>query len=92
MIVGDIHGCYAELSDLLDLAGLSAKDEIIALGDIVDRGPESPRVLDFFLGQPAGTPRARSQMGSHDRTRLPRVLWRYAATPVDTSDAAVSYQ
>jgi hypothetical protein len=34
LIVGDIHGCYAELSDLLAerLAGLSAEDEIIALG------------------------------------------------------------
>jgi hypothetical protein len=28
---------------LLDKAGLSTGDEIIALGDIVDRGPESPR-------------------------------------------------
>jgi hypothetical protein len=54
LIVGGIHGGYAELRDLLAerLAGPSAEDEIIALGDIVGRGPESPRVLAFFRRQP----------------------------------------
>jgi serine/threonine protein phosphatase 1 len=66
--VGDIHGCYAELNDLLSLASLSAEDEIIALGDIVDRGPESPRVLDFFRSQPPE--RARSLMGNHERKHV----------------------
>ena len=63
LIVGDIHGCYAELCDLLDVAGLSSEDEIIAIGDIVDRGSESPRVLGFFRRQP----NARSLMGNHER-------------------------
>jgi len=66
LIVGDIHGCYAELCDLLDLAGLSADDEIIAIGDIVDRGPESPQVLDFFRRQP----NAHSLMGNHERKHI----------------------
>jgi len=66
LIIGDIHGCYAELQHLLDRAGLSAEDEIIALGDIVDRGPDSPRVLDFFQKQP----RARSLMGNHERKHV----------------------
>jgi hypothetical protein len=26
LVVGDIHGCYAEFQDLLDKAGLSAGD------------------------------------------------------------------
>ncbi len=66
LIVGDIHGCYAELCDLLDQAGLSPDDEIIALGDIVDRGPESPQVLDFFRRQP----NAHSLMGNHERKHV----------------------
>jgi serine/threonine protein phosphatase 1 len=66
LVIGDIHGCYYELCDLLDKAGLATEDEIIAVGDIVDRGPESPRVLDFFRQQP----NARSVMGNHERKHV----------------------
>jgi serine/threonine protein phosphatase 1 len=66
LVIGDIHGCYAELQHLLERAGLSAGDEIIALGDIVDRGPDSPRVLEFFQRHP----QARSLMGNHERKHI----------------------
>lgn len=66
LIVGDIHGCFVELQELLDKAGLGDNDEIIALGDIVDRGPDSPRVLDWFKE----TPQARSLMGNHERKHV----------------------
>lgn len=33
---------------LLDAAALSSEDEVIALGDIVDRGPATGDVLQFF--------------------------------------------
>jgi hypothetical protein len=66
LIVGDIHGCYAEFEELLQRAGVSADDEVIALGDIVDRGPDSPRVLDFFRTR-TGT---RSLMGNHERKHV----------------------
>jgi len=66
LIIGDIHGCYAELQDLLAKAGLSSSDEIIALGDVVDRGPDSPRVLEFFREQP----NARSLRGNHERKHV----------------------
>jgi len=66
LLIGDIHGCYDELQALLDLAGLSGDDEIIALGDIVDRGPATPQVLEFFQTQP----NARSLMGNHERKHL----------------------
>jgi serine/threonine protein phosphatase 1 len=48
LIIGDIHGCYQELQDLLDLAALATGDAIIALGDILDRGPDPLAVLQFF--------------------------------------------
>ena len=65
-IIGDIHGCFAELQELLDKAGLAEDDEIIALGDIVDRGPDSPRVLQFFQSHP----QARSLVGNHERKHI----------------------
>lgn len=66
LVVGDIHGCYSELEALLDEVGLSSDDEIIAIGDIVNRGPDSPRVLDFFCR----TPNARSLKGNHEHKHV----------------------
>ncbi len=66
LVIGDIHGCYVELQDLLEKAELAQGDRIIALGDIVDRGPESPEVLDFFRAE-SGT---SSLMGNHERKHI----------------------
>jgi serine/threonine protein phosphatase 1 len=66
LVIGDIHGCWPELQALLDKAGLGAGDSIIALGDVVDRGPETPEVLEFFRRQAT----ARSLMGNHERKHI----------------------
>ena len=66
LIVGDIHGCYSEFQELLARTGITEGDAIIALGDIVDRGPETPQVLDFFKRRP----NARSLMGNHERKHV----------------------
>ncbi len=66
VVIGDIHGCFDELQDLLERIGLAADDQIIALGDIVDRGPDSAKVLEFFRD----TPNAISLMGNHERKHL----------------------
>jgi serine/threonine protein phosphatase 1 len=66
LIVGDIHGCWDEFQDLLDKAALGADDTIISVGDLVDRGPGSVRVLRFFrdMGN------ARAIMGNHERKHI----------------------
>lgn len=69
LVIGDIHGCWDEFQALLDLAGLGADDELLAVGDLVDRGPDSPRVLNFFRAPPAGV-RARSVQGNHERKHV----------------------
>lgn len=66
LVIGDIHGCWIEFQELLDRAGLAEGDEIIALGDFVDRGPDSPRVLDFLRTQP----KARAIQGNHERKHV----------------------
>jgi serine/threonine protein phosphatase 1 len=66
LIIGDIHACFDELQDLLDLAGLGPDDDILAVGDIVDRGPANRQVLDFFRDNP----RASSILGNHERKHL----------------------
>jgi hypothetical protein len=66
LVIGDIHGCYVELLALLEKAGLGDGDSIIAVGDIVDRGPETPQVLDYFRQMP----NARTLMGNHERKHV----------------------
>ncbi len=47
--IGDIHGCAAALDGLLELIAPTPKDRLVFLGDYVDRGPDSRRVIDTLL-------------------------------------------
>ncbi len=43
--IGDIHGCAREFEDLLNKLALTRRDRLILLGDLVNRGPDSARVI-----------------------------------------------
>ena len=45
--IGDIHGCHAEFAELLDKLSLTKDDRLILLGDLVNRGPDSTKVIDL---------------------------------------------
>ena len=47
--IGDIHGCAAELETLLRGLPLGAGDTVVFIGDYLDRGPDSARVVDLVL-------------------------------------------
>ena len=49
LAVGDIHGCHAALTTLLELVAPRTDDRIIFLGDYIDRGPASREVVDSLL-------------------------------------------
>ncbi len=64
-VIGDVHGCRVELEMLLDRLGyVLARDDagrpvdaahpdgrrVVFLGDLVDRGPDSPGVLRLAMG------------------------------------------
>ncbi len=66
IVIGDIHGCFDELQELIDRVAPMVDDQIIALGDIVDRGPDTEKVLEFFRD----TPNAMSLMGNHERKHI----------------------
>lgn len=66
LVVGDIHGCYEELQDLIQKAGLSEGDLIVSIGDCVDRGPDTPAVLRYFHEQK----NTQLIMGNHERKHV----------------------
>lgn len=48
--MSDIHGCINELKQNMDLIGLDGEDCIIFLGDYIDYGSDSCRVLQYIRG------------------------------------------
>jgi Calcineurin-like phosphoesterase len=74
LVVGDIQGCFTEFQELLQMA---LPDRIIAVGDLVDRGPESPAVLEFFRSRST----AQSVMGNHEWKHIRAYRAKTASAP-----------
>lgn len=70
IVVGDIHGCFDELIDLMTLIDLQADDRLVAVGDLVVKGPKSLEVMELFTNDK----RFSSVIGNHDRKLRQR--WR----------------
>jgi len=65
-VIGDIHGCPHTLLALLEQVASQA-ETIVFLGDYVDRGPNSKKVVSTILSlQESSTPRIVPLMGNHD--------------------------
>lgn len=47
LVIGDIHGCLTTLQALIEKAG--PVDEIISVGDLIDRGPDSFGVIQYCI-------------------------------------------
>ena len=47
--IGDIHGCADALEAILAAIDPREEDCIVTLGDYVDRGPETPRVIERLI-------------------------------------------
>lgn len=79
-VVGDVHGCWAELTQVLGQAGYTIDDQrndgrlrlshpegriLVLLGDLTDRGPASTTVLRLAMdGREDGS--VYTLMGNHD--------------------------
>ena len=44
-IIGDVHGCIDELQELVQQIAPTADDQLIFIGDLIDRGPDSLGVV-----------------------------------------------
>lgn len=66
LIIGDIHGCFEELLDLFEAAGLSEGDRVVSVGDLVDRGPKPAEVVRWFRERPGSV----VLMGNHERKHV----------------------
>ena len=61
--IGDVHGCYRELMQLLDLISFnSSTDSLYFSGDLVNKGQYSYETMKFMLS----TKNVNSVLGNHD--------------------------
>ena len=62
IVVGDLHGCYDELMELLEKIGIGDDDRVICVGDLITKGPKSKEVLELFMTDA----RLSTVIGNHD--------------------------
>jgi serine/threonine protein phosphatase 1 len=76
--IGDIHGMHDKLLDLMErikeiTAGFSKEENantiIVSLGDLIDRGPDSAKVVEYFRAAPHGF-RQVVLAGNHEEMAL----------------------
>lgn len=64
--ISDIHGCYLTLKTLLQKIRFNSKDMLYLLGDNIDRGPDSKKVLDWIIKND----NVVSILGNHEKLLL----------------------
>jgi hypothetical protein len=79
---GDVHGAYDALLSILDAAGIIDADHrwsggathLVSLGDLLDRGPRSRKVMDLLMSlqreAPAAGGRVHVVLGNHELMNL----------------------
>jgi serine/threonine protein phosphatase 1 len=70
LAVGDIHGCLRPLQELLGMVGPTADDQLVFLGDYVDRGPDSAGVIEILLALRERWPQTVFLRGNHEQLLL----------------------
>lgn len=49
LLIGDVHGCSLTLKSLIDKIDLLKADQLIFIGDLINKGPDSAGVIDFII-------------------------------------------
>src|SRR5262245_36317035 len=61
LVIGDVHGCLDELRALVAAARLGADDDVVFVGDLVAKGPDSAGVIGWARERGAA-----AVLGNHD--------------------------
>ena len=71
IVIGDVHGCIAELETLVLACQLRPNDRVVLVGDLVAKGPDSRAVIEY--ARDTGMLAVR---GNHDEALI---RWKLAA-------------
>jgi serine/threonine protein phosphatase 1 len=65
IVIGDVHGHYNGLMHLMEIIAPTSDDCVYFLGDLIDRGPDSCKVVEFVIQQ-----HYQSLLGNHEQLLL----------------------
>jgi serine/threonine protein phosphatase 1 len=66
-VVGDIHGCFDKLCALMDKIPINnTRDQLIFIGDYIDRGPSSFDVVNYLIDFKKRVPGTIFIKGNHE--------------------------
>ena len=69
--IGDIHGCFHTFKALLtETLSIQKSDEIYCVGDYVDRGNDSKKVIDFIIDLRLQGYQIHTLRGNHEQMML----------------------
>ena len=68
--VCDVHGQLKMLEDLINQVKLTQDDQVVFLGDYIDRGPNSKGVIDYLIQFDQKLPQAIFLRGNHEQMFL----------------------
>jgi serine/threonine protein phosphatase 1 len=70
LAIGDLHGSRRPLARLLEQVAPTADDQLVFLGDYIDRGPDSAGLIDDLLELRTRFPRTVFLRGNHEQMLL----------------------
>ncbi len=86
IVIGDVHGCWTELQELLRATGASSADRLISVGDLICKGPDSRSVIEWAMR----TPNLECALGNHELRLLRH--WRAGTKSNEKSHDAETYR
>ena len=67
LVIGDVHSCLDELRALIMQIGYDPScDQLVFLGDLIDRGPDPVGVVEYVRQLHNANPRVCTVVGNHD--------------------------
>ncbi len=76
LFIGDVHGCFDELILLCERMKLIDADHLYFVGDLINKWPKSPEVIEFVRNRP----NTWSVLGNHEyflmQDSLPEISWK----------------
>jgi len=70
LAIGDIHGHLNKLQSLMAQVNPTTKDQVVFLGDYVDRGPDSKGVIEYLIDFQKRFPKTVFLRGNHEQMLL----------------------
>lgn len=89
--ISDIHGCYDEFMSVLDKLSLNADDELYILGDAIDRGPASDKVIKWLVDNKVNSENSNIfyLLGNHEQMMIWSMEGNWGTLTVDMDNVSM---